>query len=305
LARGLDKLGRGRHANGSLPRGDAPTTGIAREAARRHGAVGGTVAALGRAAACGLLLATLTKERERLTAQILGNGPLGAVVIDADGTAAVRVYVKNPGTIVPALPGAHVPLGRAIGAEGVVRVARDLGLKEIVNGQTPLVEGEIDTDLERYLHASEQIMSALGAETLLGDDLDAVASGGLLLQALPGSDALPLLDELRARLRDGALTRALAALPATAGAEALARAVLGEEAHDLEILDVRPATFSCRCSKERAATTLALLGAADLSALAAEQDETSVTCEFCRERHVFSRADLERIRDDLTGRRPS
>jgi molecular chaperone Hsp33 len=300
-----DQIALGLLANRSLRVVAATTTAVAREAARRHGAVGGTVAALGRAATAGLLLATLTKERERMTAQLLGNGPLGAVVIDADGSGAVRVYVKNPGALIPALPYAHVPLGRAIGADGVVRVARDLGLKEVVNGQTPLVEGEIDTDLERYLHASEQIASALGAETLLGDDLDATASGGLLLQALPGSEGIPLLDRLRARLRDGVLTRALAALPPPSGPEALARAVLGEEAHDLQILDVRPVFFSCRCSKERAITTLALLGAADLAALAAEQDETTVTCEFCRERHVFSRTDLDRILADLTGRRPS
>jgi molecular chaperone Hsp33 len=300
-----DELARGLLANRSLRLVATTTTAVAREAARRHGAVGGSVAALGRAATAGLLLATLTKERERMTAQILGSGPLGPIVIDAAGTGSVRVYVKDPGAMVPALPRAHVPLGRAVGADGVVRVARDLGLKELVTGQTSLVDGEIDTDLERYLHESEQIASALATETLLGDDLDAVASGGLLLQALPDSDAIPLLDRLRARLREGALTRALAALPPPAGAEALARAVLGEDAHDLVILDVRPAAFACRCSKERAAATLALLGAADLAALAGEQEETTVTCEFCRERHQFSRAELDRIRDELAGRRPS
>jgi molecular chaperone Hsp33 len=282
----------------------ATTTGVAREAARRHAAVGGAVAALGRAATAGLLIATLTKDRERMTAQLLGDGPLGAVVVDADGSGAVRVYVKNPGVVVPALPGTHVPLGRAIGATGVVRIARDLGLREIVNGQTPLVDGSIDTDVEHYLSTSEQIASALGCETLLADDLDAQASGGVLLQALPDSDAVPLLDRLRARLRGGVLARVLAEA-APAGAEALARAVLGEEAHDLVILDARPVGFSCRCSKERAAATLALLGPQDLATLAAEQEQTTVTCEFCRDRHQFSRAELQRISAEAAGRRPS
>jgi molecular chaperone Hsp33 len=283
----------------------AVTGDVAREAARRHGAVGGVAAALGRAATAGLLLATITKDKERLTAELAGDGPLGSLMVDAAADGAVRVYVKNPTITIPALPQAHVPLGRAIGTAGHVRVARDLGLREIVSGQTSLIDGEVDTDIEHYLVASEQIPSVLACETFLGTDLDPTASGGILLQTLPGGEALPLLEEMRAELRHGALGRALAAIGRDGNAEALARAVLGPESHDLLSLDTRPLRFHCACSKERAASALALLGAAQLQLMADEDDGAEVTCDFCRARHHFTRADLDHIRASAGGARPS
>lgn len=280
----------------------AITREVAREAARRHGSVGGAAAALGRAATAGLLLATITKDRERLTAELRGDGPLGSLMVDANADGEVRVYVKNPSVPVAALPGAHVPLGRALGTSGLVRVARDLGLREIVSGQTSLVDGEIDTDLESYLTGSEQVPSALGCETLLGEDLDPELSGGILLQTLPGSDALGFLESARSRLRAGALHAVFAEHardadnPVASDAEALVRALLGPDASDLLVLDVRPVRFHCNCSKERAAGALSLLNPADLAAMADEDQGAEVTCDFCRARHHFDRAELDEIR---------
>jgi molecular chaperone Hsp33 len=271
----------------------ALTGQVARDVARRHGAVGGAAAALGRAATAGVLLATLTKSRERITAEIAGGGRLGSLMVDAGGDGTVRVRVTHPEVPVAAVAGVHVPLGAALGTAGLVRVARDLGLREIVSGQTPLVDGEIDTDLERYLLTSEQIPSALGCETLLDDALDPGPSGGLLLQTLPGSEAVTLIERVRQQLREGTLARALAQAPADA--ESLARALLGAEADDLLLLSTRPLRFFCPCSKERAAQALATFGPKELGEMAREDQGAEVTCDFCRARHRFNRADLERI----------
>ena len=283
----------------------AVTVDVAREAARRHGAVGGTAAALGRAATAGLLLATITKDRERLTAELSGDGPLGSLMVDASADGTVRVYVKNPAAPVAALPHAHVPLGRALGTKGMVKVARDLGLREIVSGQTSLMDGEIDTDIEHYLASSEQIPSALGCETFVGPDLDPLCSGGILLQTLPGSEALPLLERVRAELRGGALGRALGVIGERGDAESLVHQVLGAEADDLLTLDTRPLRFHCGCSRERAASALSLLGAIELQLMADEDDGAEVTCDFCRARHSFTRTEIERLRAESTRVRPS
>jgi molecular chaperone Hsp33 len=287
----------------------ALTTGVARESARRHGAVGGPAVALGRGATAGLLLATLTKDRERITAEIKGDGALGPLMIDANAAGEVRVYIKSPGLPVAVSAAAHVALGRAMGQHGIVRVARDLGLKETVNGQTSLVDGEIDTDLEHYLTNSEQVPSALGCEALLTPGLDIAIAGGVLVQTLPGSDALPLLDALRAQLRAGGLTRALLSLPpGESDPQVLARLLLAlvpglEE--DLVALDLRPLRFFCPCSKERALGTLGVLSLEDLDEMVAAGDGAEVTCEFCRSRHVISPEELNEVRADARTSRPS
>jgi molecular chaperone Hsp33 len=283
----------------------AATTGhLARDVARRHGAVGGAAAAMGRAATAGALMATFTKNRERLTAQLSGGGPLGLLMVDASADGGVRVRITNPAVPVRALPGAHVPLGSALGTSGLVRVARDLGMRETVSGQTPMVDGEIDTDLERYLHTSEQIPSTLGCETLLDETLDPGPSGGLLLQTLPGSEAISLLERIRAELRGGALARALLADPAL-DAEGLARRLLGAEADDLLVLSTRPLRFFCPCTKERAAQALATFGPAELALMARDDQGADVTCEFCRTNHRFNRAELERIQLEVRRSVPS
>ncbi|HEY0706800.1 MAG TPA: Hsp33 family molecular chaperone HslO [Polyangia bacterium] len=284
----------------------AITTGVAREAASRHGAVGGPAIALARGATAGLLLATLTKDRERMTAEVNGGGAFGPLMIDSNGGGDVRVYLRHPGTPVPASAGSHVSIGKAMGHKGIVRVVRDLGLRETVSGQTPVLDGEIDTDLEHYLCTSEQIPSVLGCEALLGRDLEITMSGGLLLQTLPGSDALPVLEHLRREIRGGALTRALGAMSAHHTSPVmLAHALLGEFGDDLMELDIKPVRFFCPCSKERALNTLSVLSVQDLAEMVSEGKGAEITCEFCRAHHLLSPDDVERAHADARASRPS
>jgi molecular chaperone Hsp33 len=283
----------------------ALTTAAAREAARRHQAAGTAALALARGATSGLLLSTLTKDEERVTLQVLGNGPLGGLTVDASSSGRVRAYLRNPAVRLPPLRAAAHALDRlsvapGVGREGIVHVVRDLGLRETFSGETPLVSGEVDEDVEHYLTASEQIDSALSCDGLLDPGGGAIAiAGGMLVQALPGSGGAEVVEAARRRLRGGALTRALGDQPLTA--EALARAALGEAAADLQVLDVRPVTFHCPCSRDRAAASLTLLGGAELGAMILDDGRAEVICNFCRERYEFSEADLETIRRDATG----
>jgi molecular chaperone Hsp33 len=272
----------------------AITTETAREAARRHQATGGAAAALGRATTAAALLATLTKDMERVTLQIMGDGPLGAITVDASSNGNLRAFLKHPAVMVPAAPDRRVTLGAFVGASGVLGLVRDLGLKEHFSGQTALVDGEIDTDVEHYLVASEQIDSAIACETLLGEDLAVRVSAGVLLQALPGTEGAPLLEMARHRLREGLLTELLAADGTTSTPESLVRAVVGSGV-EVKVLDARPLRFHCACSRERAANTLALVGAKEMEELVEEDGGAHVVCEFCREKYRFTREEIAEI----------
>lgn len=283
----------------------ALTTPAAQEAARRHQAVGAAAMALARGTTAGLLLSTLTKDEERITLQVLGDGPLGGLTVDASSSGRVRAYLKNPAVrLPPSLNALHesprLSLAAGIGASGVVSVARDLGLRETFSGQTSLVSGEIDEDVEHYLISSEQIDSALGCDALLGGDGGAIEiAGGLLIQALPGSGGTAIVDAARGRLLDGGLLRALAERPDSAAA--LARGALGDMAASLDVLDVRPVTFHCPCSRARAGSSLMLLGGAELGAMILDDGKAEVICNFCRQRYDFTEADLEIIRREASG----
>lgn len=282
-------------------------TGLVREAVRRHAAVGAGVVAMGRAAVGGLLLATLTKDDERVTVQILGDGPLGAVTVDASSAGTARVFVGHPrATLLAATPsGGRLSVGAAVGRTGLVNVLRDLGPGRDFSGQTALVDGEVDTDLEDYLSRSEQIDSALACETWLdGAGLVRVAVG-VLVQALPHSEGAALVSRARARLRAGGLGALLAqAAVDEVDPELLMITALGEDVPTLRVLGENSVRFHCPCSRARAASTLALLGDDDLLALIQEEGQADVTCEFCRERYAFTDASLEEIRHGVRRHAP-
>src|SRR6185503_3485976 len=163
------------------------STGVVKEAAERHHLSPATTCALGRALTSGLLLATLTKGNERVTVQLVGDGPVGSITVDATDEGDVRGYALHPEAgPPPSGPSCHV--AETLGRDGVVNVLRDLGLKERYQGQVALTTGEVDEDIEAYLRMSEQVPSALGCEVLQDGAGQVLAAAGLLVQTLPEGD---------------------------------------------------------------------------------------------------------------------
>jgi molecular chaperone Hsp33 len=281
------------------------TQAVREMALRHHGMTGIPAVALGRAALCGLLLATLTKDEEQVTLQVLGNGPLGGVTVDARSSGRVRGFVKRPlavvwdakmATISAATP--RISLGDAIGKQGIVGVTRDLGLAQNYSGQVTLSSGEIDEEVEQYLNTSEQIDSVLHCDTLVNSAGDVTAAAGLLVQTLPQAHGAAVVEFLRDVLRGPAFTDVLknALSEGKLDPSSIARAALGECADGLRVLDERPVSFFCPCSRERAASTLGMLSQEDLKEMILETNEAEVTCNFCGGQYRFTEVELEVIR---------
>ena len=79
----------------------AVTTGVVEEARRRHGTYPTATAALGRTLTGALLLGGTTKGEERLSIELVGDGPLRRAMASTTGTGRVRGYVANPATHLP------------------------------------------------------------------------------------------------------------------------------------------------------------------------------------------------------------
>src|SRR5438270_9484598 len=114
------------------------TTRLVAEGAARHQLSPAATCAVGRALTSGLLLATLTKGGERVTVQLVGDGPIGSITVDATDAGDVRGYAQHP-TAGPPITTGRVRVAETLGRHGVVNVLRDLGLKELYQGQVSLV----------------------------------------------------------------------------------------------------------------------------------------------------------------------
>jgi molecular chaperone Hsp33 len=273
----------------------AVTTEAVREAVRRHELSGAASAVIGRAITSGLLLATMTKGEERVTLQWVGDGPLRSVTSDANAAGEVRAYVARPDAEAEAERGPGRPrLGESLGKHGVLTVVRDLGMRELYQGQVSLVSGEVDEDVERYLRDSEQVPSALSCEVVLDAGGAVRRAGGILVQALPGgtSDAVTRANQ---RFQEGALYALLTG--DEIGARALAERL--SPSHPIEFLADRAVRFQCRCSAERIRSALRMLTRRDLDEMIEEAQPATVTCNFCNTTHIVELEELARIRDQL------
>ena len=65
-----------------------------------------------------------------------------------------------------------------------------------------------------------------------------------------------------------------------------------------------PVRFACRCSRERVAGLIRMVGADEVRQALADRGAIDVTCEFCGQRYAVSREEAQRALADARGRTP-
>lgn len=274
----------------------ARTTSVVEEARWRHGLYPTATAALGRALTGAALLAASLKGKEKLMVEIVGDGPLGRIAAEADAAGAVRGYVSHPRVHLPLNSAGKLDVAKAVG-KGTLYVTKDLGLKEPYRGMVPIVSGEIAEDLAYYLNASEQTPSACILGVLVDADNSVRASGGLLIQLMPGA----LEDEeLIQRLERG--IQEMPALSRAIDEGSLPIELLFDLLDGLEpkVVHQRPLAFQCSCSKERFSRGLIALGKEELEAIVESQGGAELVCHFCGEKYDVSEDELRSLIAELT-----
>lgn len=262
------------------------TTNLVQEAAIRHHTSHLASAALGRAMNGALLLAATMKDNERIALRLKGDGPIGEVVADAEGTH-VRGYVGDPDVFLP-LKNGKLDVGGAIGAGNII-VTRYLQNAEPFTGYAELVDGEIASDLTNYLYTSEQTPSSVALGVLVNKEGQVIASGGYFIQAMPGC-AEETLAQLEENISLTPYVTQLLELGYTPEKmiETIARGL------DVTIQESIELGYKCRCSREKILGALATLGQEDISAMS-QDEETEVHCQFCNETYKFSGEEIARL----------
>jgi len=263
------------------------TTGLVNELQRRHGTWPVATAALGRTASLALMMAWMLKGKERVTLQLKGDGPLGAITVDADSLGNVRGYVENPNIHLPPNALGKLDVGGGVG-RGMLYVMRDMGLKDVYRGSSEIQSGEIADDLTYYFAISEQIPSSVGAGVLVEVDNSVIVSGGFIVQLLPGhsEEDIRFVEEHLSGLES--VTQLLL--------EGLnAKGLLQRIAPFVETLEERNVQFACSCSKIRLKSVLKTLGDLEIQSMILEQGQAEIICHFCNQQYLFSKLELESL----------
>ncbi len=268
------------------------TTNLVREAAEKHGCSHLASAALGRAMNGALLLAATMKDNERISLRLKGDGPLGEVVADAEGTC-VRGYVENPDAFLP-LKNGKLDVGGGIG-QGNIIVTRYLQNAEPFTGYCELQDGEIASDLTKYLYVSEQTPTSVALGVLVDKEGEVTASGGFFIQAMPGC-----ADEVLEKLENNVNLMPYVTQLLEIGYTPQKMIEIIGRGLDVDIKETVPVSFKCRCSRERILTALGSLDAKSLAELA--QDKvTEAHCQFCNTTYEFSQEEVQQMLEEKQG----
>lgn len=263
------------------------TKNLVQEAADRHHTSHLATAALGRAMSGALMLAATMKDGERILLKLKGDGPLGEVVAEAQGTS-VRGYVGEPDVFMP-LKNGKLDIGGALG-QGTITLTRYLQNGESFTGHAELADGEIATDITNYLYMSEQTPSSVALGVLVDKDGKVLAAGGYFIQAMPGCDE-EVLEKLGNNVSVTPYVTQLLELGYTPEKiiEVLARGL------EFDIKGSMPVKFSCGCSKDKILNMLAALSQDDIDYLT-EQPDTEVHCQYCNKVYHFTSEELKQLK---------
>ncbi len=278
-----DYMIRATAADGQIRAFAATTKEMVETAKNAHNTSPIATAALGRLmTAAAMMGSDLKGEGELLTLRIEGDGPIGGLLVTADGKGDVKGYAFNPDVMLPPNAQGKLDVGGSLGL-GVLSVIKDIGLKEPYVGQTQLITGEIAEDLTYYFATSEQVPSSVALGVLMNKDNTVRQAGGFIIQLLPGASD-EIIDRLEAKL--SGISSITSLLDAGKTPEEILKDILGE--FGLEILKKMPVQFHCDCERSRVEKAIISIGRKEIQDMIDEGKEIEVNCQFCNKHYKFS-----------------
>lgn len=280
-----DRIIKGIHKDGHFKVSVVKTTRTTETARNRHELSPLATIQLSKAMTGSMLLASELKGEERLQLRFEGTGPLGHITVEANKLGEIRGYVGDPKAVIDPVS-QKLEDGIGIGLLHVSKVLYNQAKPK--HSTVELLHSDITTDLQFYLHQSEQVQSLINIDLDLDETGKIVQSGGLLIQMLPDApDKVyqKLVDQLNKMPRISSLFKEDVYI------DEIMEEVTGKL--DVKELERYPIDFYCRCSKDRFTGALALLSISELEAM--EGVEQEMICHYCNEKYVFSPSEINSL----------
>lgn len=261
------------------------------EAKNHHNTSPVVTAALGRMLSAAAMMGVMMKgEDDMLTLQIQGSGPMKGITVTADAKGNVKGFPNVADVMLPPNKDGKLDVGGAIDL-GILRVIKDMGLKEPYVGTVPLQTGEIAEDLTYYFATSEQVPSSVGLGVLMNKDNTVAQAGGFIIQLMPFTSD-EVIDKLESNIKD--LPSVTAMLSEGKTPEEILQTVL--DGFEITIHDTIETGFHCDCSAERVERSLCSLGEEDVKDIIAEGKPIEVKCQFCNKAYNYTVEELVELR---------
>ena len=264
---------------------------LVEDARKIHDLTPTTTAALGRILTMGQLMgAGLKSDKESITIQVKGNGPIGTVICVVDYGLKVKGYVQNPHIELPLRPNGKIDVGSGIGKNGFINIIKDMGLKEPYIGITPIITGEIAEDFANYFAESEQKPTIVSLGVLVNKD-GVKCSGGYIVTLMPDADD-KVIEALENNIKNVPSISSM--LEKNMELEEIAEVVSGD-CHLFVLENDCIPKFECNCNREKFERGLISLGREELKSILEKGDKIETVCHFCNKKYVFDKEYIEKI----------
>lgn len=231
------------------------------------------------------LVSSFLKGEERIILEANGNGMISSLYAEAIQAGEVRGYaIFNP-----EFRDNTKNDSKVLGI-GIYRVSKILYNKlEPISGIIDLFSGNITDELSEYLNHSEQTPSATILDAKI-DDLGTIkASGGAIIQALPGTtqeEIKETFDKFNLNCKD--FSNLISEYPIL---DDLVENVCPFEFVHLKTI---PVEFYCRCSKEKFLGKMLVFDLAELMDIQSSGNNELI-CKYCNEHYYLDNSDFEKI----------
>lgn len=275
------------------------STNIVQEALDIHKCSPTAIDAFGRLLTAGVMMGSTLKGKDLLTLRTDTDGPLDNMVVTADSDGGVKGYVSNPLADVVLTDNGKSNVGALIG-KGMLRIIKDMGLKEPYVGMSPIDSGEIAQDLAYYFFNSDQTPTVIALGVKLKDEKTVACAGGYMIQLLPGAEesfigaleekiqAIRPMTELMMGGMD--LKRILKLLYEDMSSEDNEKLI-----EEYEILEEKEVSYKCNCDKDKFYRGLITLGKKELNEIFETQKFLETECHFCGKKYKFTKEDFKEI----------
>lgn len=262
------------------------TKDIVQEALDLHKATPKAIEAFGKLLTAGVMMGTTLKGDDLLTLRTDTDGPLNHMVVTTDAKGGIKGYMSNPAADLKSNGVAPIM------GTGLLRVIKDMGLKEPYVGMTDIKHGDLASDLSEYFYTSEQTPTVIALGVALNADMTVRSAGGYMIQLLPNAEEsfiVALEEKIKAvhdvtKLFDNGmdLERIIKLIYEDMEDENSEKLV-----EDYEILEEATINYSCNCEREKFFKGLITLGKDQLKEIFTEKEDLEVECHFCKKNYSF------------------
>lgn len=253
-----------------------------------HGTSPVMTAALGRLLTAGSMMGLMMKNpTDLLTLEIMGAGPGQGLLVTGGANGFVKGFPRVADAMLPPKNG-KLDVGGAF-VPGLLRVIKDMGLKEPYNSTVALQTGEIAEDLTYYFATSEQVPTSVGLGVLMNKDNTVKVAGGFILQLMPFAED-KIIEKLEENIKNiPPVTTMLE--EGDAPEDMVNRLLVGLD--DITFHETNEVGFACDCGKERIMKSLITLPKNDIKEMIDDGKPIEVRCQFCNSKYEFGVEDLK------------